>query len=73
MLTVITLATLLAQPCMAPKPHKHHTHARPEPMQSCVTPPVPMCFREPAPEPDLLPIAAPLIYYMPSADTPTAG
>lgn len=53
-------ATLTAAPCMVPKPHKHHA---PIPVQSCVTPPVPMCFREPAPV-DELPMPGVYPYYI---------
>lgn len=69
MVTTLTLATLLAHPCMAPiKPHAHKHHL-PTPVQSCVTPPVPMCFREPEPAPDILPVQQPLIYYQIPPDT----
>lgn len=71
-------AELQAAPCLKPIPKqpRHHSHVAAVPVQSCATPPVPMCFREPAPEPDLLPIQPPLIYYTtpPTADddTPSA-
>jgi hypothetical protein len=75
---VLAVAIGTAQPCLAPPVIHHHGHRAhvPQPVQSCVTPPVPMCFREPDTEPDILPIAAPLIYYTspPLADdTPPAG
>lgn len=68
MITLLTLAVVLAQPCMVPRPQEHHRHHKtlvsaPMPQQSCIVPPVPMCFREPAPEPDIEPLAAPLVYY----------
>jgi hypothetical protein len=71
MISALALATVLAQPCMSP--HVAHGHRKhPAPAQSCITPPVPMCFREPAPEPDLLPVQAPLLYYVtpPTVDAP---
>jgi len=70
---IAALALTIAAPCLAPKPHKHH--ARPEPVQSCAAPIVPMCFREPV-DIDILPSSAPLLYYVlpPVADDiPSSG
>jgi len=80
MITILTLAVALAQPCLAPpkvaKHHHLHTSGKAS-VQSCVTPPVPMCFREPAPEPDIEPLAMPLVYYTEGLSTdnspPPAG
>jgi len=68
MIPLLTLAVAVgtAQPCLAPPKAAKHHHSHiigNVPIQSCVTPPVPMCFREPAPVPDIEPLAAPLIYY----------
>lgn len=56
----LTLATG-ATPCLAPPTHhKHHVLA---PVQSCIVQPAVMCYRDVVPEPDMLEIPSPLIYY----------
>lgn len=67
----LILAVVLAQPCMAPV--THHSHANKHhvivPVQSCVVPPVPMCYRTPEqPEPDEI-VLPPLPYYPALTDT----
>ena len=42
------LTMAMAAPCGIPHKHKHHA---PEPVQTCATPAVPMCFRDPVPDP----------------------
>ena len=59
---IAALALTIAAPCLAPKPHKHH--ARSEPAQSCAAPGVPMCFRDPAPDPAIEPVPAVRPYYI---------
>ena len=51
------LTVALAAPCGIPHKHKHHA---PEPVQTCATPAVPMCFKQP--DPDIAPIDAPSVY-----------
>lgn len=58
----LILAVALGNPCLAPPPRKHHV-VRYEPVQTCVTPPVQMCFKD-VPELDLEPVPMPLIYYV---------
>lgn len=68
-------AASLAQPCLAhPPTTHHHAHAKPEPLQSCAAPVVPMCFRD-VPEPDIEPMPNVRPYYInvPVADDGTQG
>ena len=51
------LTMAMAAPCGIPHKHKHHA---PEPVQTCATPAVPMCFKQP--DPDIAPIDAPRVY-----------
>ena len=65
----LALATLLANPCLAPAHHKHHV----APVQSCVTPTVPMCFRDTS-DPEIAPVPQVLPYYItPTPDDGTQG
>lgn len=67
----LALAVVLANPCLAPVHHKHHTVT---PVQSCVVPAVPMCFKDPVPDPEIAPIPQVLPYYItPTADDGTQG
>ena len=50
----LILALALAQPCLAPRvatPTHKHAHRVAIPAQTCVAPPVPMCFRDPVLDP----------------------
>lgn len=63
-------APITAQPCMAPVVrHKRHHKLPAAPLQSCVVPPVAMCFRDPAPDPDLEPISQVVPHYVPAGTT----
>jgi hypothetical protein len=71
MIATIAL-TLAIAPCgIPPKAH----HRKPVLAQTCVAPQVPMCFRDPAPEPDIAPMPDVLPYYIntPVADDGTQG
>lgn len=78
MMFELVLAVTLGQPCLAhPVPHHVHHGIRivPEPAQSCIVPPVPMCFRPPVEVPDEI-FLPPLPYYTdspPVAMTPDAS
>ena len=73
MISVI-LAVALATPCMAPpKPVHHRKHHAAVAAQSCVTPPVSMCFREPAPDPEPIPLPQVVPYYITASAAPTTA
>jgi hypothetical protein len=66
----LILAVVLANPCLAPVHHKHHTST---PAQTCVVPTVPMCFKDPVPDPTEV-VLPPLPYYFEQpADDGTQG
>jgi hypothetical protein len=56
------LTVALAVPCGIPK--LHHAHHKAEPVQTCAAPIVPMCFREPSPDPSVEPMPTVLPYYI---------
>jgi hypothetical protein len=74
MIAELALAASLAAPCLAPVKHAHHHHAKPEPQQSCAVPVVPMCFKDPAPDPTLDEVVvAPYYINVPVEDDGTQG
>lgn len=57
----LVLAVVLANPCMA-IPTQHHHKRQAIPVQTCAVPVVPMCFRDPVPDPGEI-VLPPLPYF----------